>query len=160
MKPMHIFFAFLPSVVMTTSRQSFSPFLLRREMIISFSFPHCHIILWFLFLWCKDSFDQTFITTNKAEFWEEKNCWTGNGHSGGWHPCGGYNNQGHGNYEQNKLGVTNTACLANNGGHCFDVIWMAFCGKYNTLSNTSNAHTTHHWFSWCCLFGWDQLPFS
>ncbi len=39
-----------------------------------------------------------------------------------------------GNYEPNKLGMANTARLGNSGAHCFDEVWMAYCGKCNTWS--------------------------
>ncbi len=38
--------------------------------------------------------------------------------------------------------MANTACLFNSGVQCFDGLWMAYCGKYNTWSGSPNAHTT------------------
>ncbi len=58
-------------------------------------------------------------------------CHSGDGHWNCRHPCGCQNNQDHANYEENKLGMTYT-----------DGIWIAYCGKCNTWSCTSNAHNT------------------
>ncbi len=58
------------------------------------------------------------------------------------HPHGGWNNKDLRNYEWNKLGRANTVHLAHNRVHCFDGIWMAYCGKCNIWSGAHNAHTT------------------
>ncbi len=71
--------------------------------------------------------DQTSISQSTAKFQEERNCQSGDGCSGGTHANGGQKN-----YEQNKLGVDNTAHFANDGVQFFDGVWMVYCGKCNT----------------------------
>ncbi len=48
-------------------------------------------------------------TQNKAKFEGEMNLSSGGDHNVGGHQCGGWHNQGQGNYKFNKLGVANTA---------------------------------------------------
>ncbi len=81
------------------------------------------------------------IAQNKAKFEEERNHASGGGRTNGGSPCGGRYNEGQGNYEQNKLGVTNTAHTNYNGIQCLDGVWMAFCSKCQAWSGDPNAHT-------------------
>ncbi len=75
-------------------------------------------------------------------FQEERNHASGGGHNGGGLPHGDRHNQGQGNYERNKLQVTNTPCVNCNGIQYFDVVWMAFCNKCQAWSGAPNAHPT------------------
>ncbi len=64
------------------------------------------------------------------------------------------------NYEQNKLGVAKAACFSNSEVHWFDGVWMAYCGKYDTLSGASSFQCSHHWFLWCHPFSLTSYPLS
>ncbi len=75
-------------------------------------------------------------------FEEERNCASScRGNSAGC-PHGRWHNQGQGNYESNKLGVTNTAHVNCNGIKCFDGVWMAFCSKRQAMIGAPIIHTT------------------
>ncbi len=73
---------------------------------------------------CRDPCDQNCIAQNKAKFEDEKNHTSGGGCTGGGHPCCGRHNQGQGNYEQNNIGVANTAL--HSVIQCPDGVWMAY----------------------------------
>ncbi len=75
---------------------------------------------------CNKPHDHNCIAQNKDKFKEERDDASGGGGNGGEHPCGGWHNQGQGNYERNKLGVANTAHVNCIGIQCFDGVWMAF----------------------------------
>ncbi len=91
---------------------------------------------------CNEPCDQNHIAKNKAKFEEKRNHASSGGCKGEGHPCGYWHNQGRGNYERNKLGVTNTVCANCNGIQRFDGVWMAFCSKCQAWSGALNAHTT------------------
>ncbi len=81
---------------------------------------------------CMEPHDQTWIVQNKAKFQEERNCWSSDGCSNEGCSCGDRHHQGHRSYERNKHGVENTSCVDTNGVHCFDGVWMTYCGKCYT----------------------------